>query len=150
MQATCQATLNLGCFSVEVLHGYFDSVHGDNHDKRFTGGYIFLLYGSLISWQSMVQKVIALSTTEAEYMSTTEAGCELVWIRGILQEIGRKIELRDNTGSNALAKNPEFHQRTKHIELCQRFITSLVECRTVDVAYIPSKAMLADETSLKR
>lgn len=139
----------MGCHQKEILHGYFDSAHGDNHDKRSTGGYVFLLYGSLISWQSKVQKVTALSTTEAEYMSATEAGRELVWIRGILQDIGRELNLPtvlygDNTGSNALARNPEFHQRTKHIELRQRSITSLVERRTVDVAYIPSNAMLAD------
>ena len=90
-----------------------------------------------------------MSTTEAEYMAATEAGREVVWIRSLLEDVGRKIDTPtvlygDNTGSNPLARNPELHQRTKHIELRQRFITSLVTAKTVDVAYIPSNAMLAD------
>lgn len=49
LQATRQATLNLGNLSKEILHGYFDSAHSDNHDKRSTSSYVFLLYSSLIS-----------------------------------------------------------------------------------------------------
>ena len=105
----------------------------------------------LISWQSKVQRVIALLTTKAEYMAATEAGREVIWIHGLLAEIGLPVTKTtlygDNTGSNALTKNPEFHQRTKHVELRQRFITSLVTDKIVtdkivEVEYISSNAML--------
>lgn len=50
----------------------------------------------------------------------------------------------DNLGCNALTRNPEFHQRTKHIALRQRFISSLEESGTAEVDYIPSNTMLTD------
>ena len=149
VKATRHATLRLGPFSDLPLVGYFDSAHADGRERRSTEGYVFLFYGSLISWQSKVQRVIALSTTEAEFMAASEAGREVLWIRGLLNDMNRKMDkptmlYRDNTGTNALAHNPEFHHRTKHIQLRLRFITSLVQDKVVDVTYVPSNAMLAD------
>ena len=116
LKATKHAILELGRFSDVFLQGFFDSAHADNKDKRSTGGYVCLLYGSLISWQSKVQKVVALSSTEAEYTAATEAGRELIWIQGLLEDMGLSkssttptILYGDNMGSNALTRNPEFH-----------------------------------------
>ena len=55
------------------LIGYFDAAHADTANRRSTCGYVFLWYGSPISWCSRVQRTVALSTTEAEYMAGTEA-----------------------------------------------------------------------------
>lgn len=41
--------------------------------RRSTSGYIFTSYGGAISWKSSLQKTVATSTTEAEYVATTEA-----------------------------------------------------------------------------
>lgn len=148
LKATRTTTLALGKRSEVVLQRYFDSAHADGIEKQSTSGYVFLFHGSLISWQSKVQKVIALFSTEAEYVAASEAGWELVWLRGLLQNMGMDVPptviYGDNMGSNALTRNPEFHQRTKHIELRQCFITSLVTNGSVQVQYIPSNAMLAD------
>ena len=66
------------------LVGYFDSAHADTATKRSTCGYLFTLYGGIISWSTKVQRTIALSSTEAEYMAGTEATREAVWLKRIV------------------------------------------------------------------
>ena len=70
-----------------MLLGYFDSAYADNVDKRSTCGYLFLLNGGLISCATKVQRTIALSSTEAEYMAGTEATHEAVWLKGLTDAI---------------------------------------------------------------
>ena len=155
LRGTTNARLILGKRNTNAddadLVGFFDAAHGDTIDRRSTGGYIFLYHGSPISWTSKVQRTIALSTVEAEYMSGTEACKELIWIRQILLGFGvlaidapATILKGDNTGAIALSKNPEFHQKTKHIQLRERFISFLVDKNIVKVVYVPTEDMLAD------
>lgn len=82
LKGTASACLVLGDNDTgrDELIGYFDSAHADNHNRRSTCGYIFLLCGSPISWSSKVQRTVALSTTEAELMADTEATREAIWI----------------------------------------------------------------------
>jgi len=130
--------------------GFFDAVYiDDTQDKHSTMAYIFFYHGCAISWMSKKQQTVTLSTTEAEYLAGTEATKEAMWIAAFLEEIGQKtegpIQLRgDNQGANALAANPEYHGRTKHIYGRQRFITEMVEQKVIEVAYIPTKDMIAD------
>ena len=130
--------------------GYFDAAYMDNTaDSHSTMGYLFLLYGSTISWASKKQQTIALSTTEAEYLAGTEATKECMWIIAFLGSLGIKLDgpvklLGDNQGANALAKNPTYHARTKHIGGRQRFLSEMVEQRIIEVSYIPTADMAAD------
>ena len=57
-----------------ALHGYFDvDMAGDRDNRRSTTGYVFTVGGIAVSWVSKIQSVVALSTTEAEYVAATEA-----------------------------------------------------------------------------
>ena len=49
-----------------------DMVH-DRDNKRSTIGYVFIIGGTIVIWVSKIQSVVALSTTEVEYVSTTKA-----------------------------------------------------------------------------
>ncbi|XP_062114074.1 secreted RxLR effector protein 161-like [Humulus lupulus] len=70
------------------LNGYVDVDYSSNRDnRRSTTTYVFVLSNSCISWKSQQQQVVALSTTESEFMATTEAFKEAIWIQGILQEL---------------------------------------------------------------
>jgi hypothetical protein len=135
------------------LHGYCDSGHaGDLETRKCTSGYVCFLSGAAISWSSRKQRTVALSTTEAEYMAITEARKEIVWLQRLLQEIGRVPEsngptsllLSDNQGAISLAKNPKFHQRTKHIDTRYHFIRELVKMNVVNLEYCPTTEMVAD------
>ncbi|XP_038984402.1 secreted RxLR effector protein 161-like [Phoenix dactylifera] len=69
--------------------GYVDADYaGDLDDRRSTTGYVFTLAGGPISWRSMVQSLVALSTTESEYMAVAEAAKEALWLTGLVQGAG--------------------------------------------------------------
>ncbi|KAK4387817.1 Retrovirus-related Pol polyprotein from transposon TNT 1-94 [Sesamum angolense] len=71
------------------LTGYVDSNYANDRDsRRSTTSYIFTLCGSCITWKSQLQQIVALSTTEAEYIAATEAFKEALWLEGIVKEIG--------------------------------------------------------------
>ncbi|GJV90022.1 retrotransposon protein, putative, ty1-copia subclass [Tanacetum coccineum] len=72
--------------------GFVDSDYAKDPDKgRSYTGYVFLVQGCVISWKAMLQHVVALSTTEAEYMALTEAVKEAIWLRGLLEELGVEL-----------------------------------------------------------
>ena len=68
----------------------------------------------VVSWSSKLQNVIALSTTEAEYMAAVQAGKE---IHGIPLS-GTSSLLLDNQSVISVVKNPEHHSRMKQLDLC--------------------------------
>jgi hypothetical protein len=83
------------CFggSYTFLHGYVDSdMAGDKYSRRITTGYVFTIGGTVVSWISKLQKVVALSTTEAEYVAATEASKEMIWLQRFMEELGKKQE----------------------------------------------------------
>ena len=65
---------------------------GDVDSSRSTSGYVMTYSGGAVSWQSRLQKTVALSTMEAEYMAAVEARKELIWMRDFLIELGMKQE----------------------------------------------------------
>ena len=72
-----------------VLEGYTDAdTTGDLDGRKSVSRYLFTFAGGAVSWQSRLQKCVALSTTEAEYIAATEAGKEIFWLKGFLQELG--------------------------------------------------------------
>ncbi|KAL0291599.1 UNVERIFIED_CONTAM: Retrovirus-related Pol polyprotein from transposon TNT 1-94, partial [Sesamum radiatum] len=104
------------------LTGYVDSNYANDRDsRRSTTSYIFTLCGSCITWKSQLQQIVALSTTEAEYIAATEAFKEALWLEGIVNEIGflkQKVTIfSDSQSAIQLCKNPVFHDRTKHIDV---------------------------------
>ncbi|WVY97343.1 hypothetical protein V8G54_029494 [Vigna mungo] len=114
------------------VQGYVDADFGGEVDhRRSTTGYIFTVGTKPVSWMSQVQKIVALSTTEAEYVAVTEASKELIWLQGLLTELGFIQEMSvlhsDSQSAIHLAKNSAFHSRTKHIDVRYHFIRSLLE-----------------------
>jgi hypothetical protein len=74
-----------------VLKGYVDSdMVGDQASRRSTIGYVFTIGRTTISWNSKLQKVVALSTTEVEYVDVTEASKEMIWLQSFMEELAKK------------------------------------------------------------
>ena len=70
------------------LIGFVDSDYaGDRDKRRSTTAYVFTVCGNCVSWKSQLQSVVALSSTEAEYIVATEAAKEAMWIKGLLMEL---------------------------------------------------------------
>ncbi|KAH9753759.1 hypothetical protein KPL71_015193 [Citrus sinensis] len=112
--------------------GYCDSdFAGDLDKRRSTTGYVFTLGGGPVSWRSILQSTIALSTTEAEYMAATEAVKEAIWLKGLLGDLGVIQEniavFYDNQSVIFLAKNQTYHSRTKHIDVKYHYVREISE-----------------------
>jgi hypothetical protein len=93
--------------------------------------------------------VVALSSTEAEYVAQTHAAKEAIWLRSFVSEIQGKSKnpitiLCDNQGAIALAKDNKFHGRTKHIDLRYHFIREAVEDGKINVKYVPTDHNISD------
>lgn len=109
-----------------------DSDLSRDFDKRKnTTRYIFTLGSIAISWVSQLQKIVALSSTETEYIVATEANKEIVWLQNLMKELEKKQENSmshsDSQSVIHLVKNSAFHARTKHIDRRHHFIHSLLE-----------------------
>ena len=107
--------------------GFCDSDFATNYDNRKSQtGYIFTLYGSAISWKSGLQSVVALSTTEAEYIALAEAVKESFWVKGFLRDFGicQKVVTVycDSSSAISLTKHQVFHERSKHIDVRLHFV----------------------------
>lgn len=150
-----QGTVNYGleyekAGSKRVLTGFSDSdLAGDVVDRRSTGGMCFYLDGNLISWASQKQRVIALSSYEAEYMAATTAACRSIWLRGLLTELsGQKVGAVtlciDNRSAIELMKNPVLHGRSKHIDVRFHFIRECIERGELIVKYVGTQEQRAD------
>ena len=63
---------------------------GDIDSRKSTTRFVFTLGGTTISWASNLQKIVTLSTIEAEYVTATEVGNEMIWLHGFLDELGKK------------------------------------------------------------
>lgn len=150
LKATSGASLRIGFDGSNAgLVAYFDAALTDNENRRSTCGYVFLLHGSPISLATKVQRTVALSTTEAEFMAGTEATKEAMFIQQVTNALFRPqlapAELRgDNQGALALAINPVYHERTKHIDIRQRYISEMVNLNAISVKYVHTSHMLAD------
>ncbi|UYV65269.1 hypothetical protein LAZ67_3003763, partial [Cordylochernes scorpioides] len=152
MNLTLKGTPHMGILFTgqDQLVGYSDSDFARDVDSRkSTTGYAFMMNGGTVSWASQRQPIIALSTTESEYIAACSAAKELIWIRRLLQGIGcditKETELYiDNQAAIKLVENPVFHKRTKHIDVRYHFIRSKHEEGELKVHHVCSSEQLAD------
>jgi hypothetical protein len=102
-----------------------------------------------VSWMSRLQSIVALSTTEAEFISAVSAGQEIVWMCSFLGELGYSFDapsllLVDNQLAIQVARNPEHHGRMKHLDLRFSWLHDMVNSGIIAVRYIPTVDMAAD------
>ncbi|CAL3964922.1 unnamed protein product [Diplocarpon coronariae] len=122
----------------KYITGYCDADYArDIGSAKSTTGYSFYL------------SIIAQSTTEAEYMAINSAAKEAVYIKQILLELGFYIQNKlplytDNNRALLLAKNPQFHKRTKHIAVKYHYIRDLISKGEIDLIYINTISQKAD------
>jgi len=82
-----------------------------------TTGFFVSLASGIVCWQSRLQKTVALSSTEAEYMAMSDTCRQIVWIQSLFQELGYDLVptpiCGDNQGSIFIGSNPVQEQQTK-------------------------------------
>ena len=102
-----------------------------------------------VTWSSKKQYIVALSSTEAEYIALSHTAKEALWLKAFLAEIQVKdampIKIHcDNQGSIALSKDNKFHGGTKHIDIRYHFIREAIAARNVVVEYVATEDNIAD------
>eukprot|EP00253_Pinus_taeda_P009884 PITA_09884 len=107
--------------TVKRVFRYLRDWARDLDQKRSTSGYVFHLFGGAVSWMSKKQSVVALSTTEAEYVAATHASKEAVWLQRLcsnMELVEGAIRINwDSQSAIFLAKNPAYHSKTKQIDV---------------------------------
>jgi len=120
---------------------------GCNVDHRSYSGYIFMMSGATISWDSRKQRTIALSSTEAEYMALSKATKEALYMKKLLNSLGmnlQEVTLDIDMGAQKLATNPVFHAQTKHIDIRHHFVRDAVEKKMISIEHVSTNEMVAD------
>ena len=132
------------------LQIYADAAFGDDPIYRFsTGGHVVLTGGGPVYWKSKKQTLVALSSTEAEFMNLTPAGQSAIWLANILREAGypqRKplILFTDSANTQHIALNSENTARTRHIDIRYKWIQDRVKKGYFRLKHVPTAEMIAD------
>ncbi|XP_020685464.1 uncharacterized protein LOC110101732 [Dendrobium catenatum] len=135
-----KGTINFGipfCSGDLQLHTFVDSDWAaDKADHKSVISFFSYLGPNLVSWHVKKQATVAKSSTEAEYRALSAATSDVLWLRHLLHEFHATQSeptpiYCDNTSTIALAHNPVFHARTKHIELDYHFISEHIRAAAI-------------------
>jgi hypothetical protein len=139
---------------MKALVGYADADGSMAEDRRAVSGYAFLIDGGAVSWGTKKQEVVSLSTTESEYIAATHAAKEALWLRSLITQVFGTIHdaspshattlFSDNQSAIALAKDHQYHARTKHIDVRFHFIRWVIEDGKLVLIFCPTGDMVAD------
>lgn len=124
---------------------------GDQECRQSMSGCVVMMGGAAISWYARQQEVVALSSTESEYISMCSGVKETIWVRRLIIDIGSvpgmdepTSLMTDNQGGIKLANNASVNRRTKHIDVRFHFTRQAIENGTVRLEYCPTEEMIAD------
>jgi hypothetical protein len=135
--------------SSKTLVGHCNADYaGDLDSKRSTTGYVFLMFGGVVSWSSRLQPTVAVPTVEAEYLSAGQAVKETLWFQKLGADLGLDMGhvqiYYNNQGTIQLLKHPIASQRSKHIDVIHHFVKERVACKEVNFIFCRTEDMKAD------
>ena len=122
---------------------------GNPDDRKSVGCFIIFLNGVPISWRSRSQKVVSLSSSEAEFYACAEAVKEVPFVAQILLFLGIKIELPvkvriDNVGAIFMSENVTSSSRTRHMDTRWWFVNQLQDEGLIDVSFVRTHENVSD------
>lgn len=150
LKFTADFKLKLGGIKNQKLIGYADADWASNvEDRKSNSGVLFQFGGGVISWLSRKQTTVALSSTEAEYVSLAECVKECIWLRRLLidfneEQTGPTVIYEDNQSCLKLIESEKPNKRTKHIDTKFKFIRDYVLKNIIKCEYCPTAEMIAD------
>ena len=150
VHSTANQGINIKGSTQLQLQAYSDSDWAScPNTRRSITGYILLLGSSPISWKSKKQSTVSRSSSEAEYRAMASAASEVTWLVRLLEELQvpslKPVLLHcDNISAIHIAKNPVFHERTKHIDIDCHFTRDKVLEGLLQLTYLPTQNQLAD------
>ncbi|XP_061363170.1 uncharacterized mitochondrial protein AtMg00810-like [Gastrolobium bilobum] len=132
------------------LSGFTDSDWACCPDTRRSITSLCVFLGnSLVSWRLKKQTTVPRSSTEAEYRALASMSCEIQWLTYLLTDLRVPCSkpayvFCDNVSAIYLAKNPAFHERSKHIEINCHITRERINDGTLHLLPVRSSSQLAD------
>jgi hypothetical protein len=132
------------------FHAYSDADHSANLDNGCsTSTYVVKIGSGAVSWMSCLQSIVALLTTEAEFVAAASAGQQVIWIWQLLGELSFDISkplllLLDNQSAIQVARNPKHHGCMKHLDLHFYWLRNVVVAGQIVICYVPTADMAAN------
>lgn len=142
-----RATVN-GLWELEVFSD--SDWAGDPNDRKSVGCYIIFLNGVPIAWRSRSQKVVSLSSSEAEFYACAEAVREVPFIAQILLFMGIPVRTPvdvwiDNVGAIFMTENRTSSSRTRHMDTRWWYVTQMQdEFKMIKVQFVRTKENISD------
>lgn len=134
--------------NVSDFTGFVDADWGGGEGRKSFSGFVYFLANGPVSWAAQKQKVVALSSTEAEYIGITEASKDAVFLSNLHVELfGQSIHpllYNDNQSALKMARNPIFHGKSKHIDIRHHYIRELIKNGRLTLKYLRTDEMTAD------
>jgi hypothetical protein len=116
--------------------------------RRSVTGYFFTLAGGPVTSQSKAQTTVAHSSTEAEYMASSDCCCQVSWICNIFLELSMRLSpipvYIDNQGSIFIGSNPVQEICTKHIDIKYHYVHECIAVKKIELFFVPTKDNTAD------
>ncbi len=124
---------------------------GDLKTRRSTTGTVFMIFGAAVSWRSRLQRLVTLSTCEAELVALTETAKEAIWMRELLAAMDMDIEdkqaftiFEDNSAALVIATNGRRKSRNKHIDIRYFWVHEKVDKNIFKIEKCATEDQLAD------
>lgn len=136
--------------SRDIFETHSDADLGGNPDNsRSTGGHVITVGNGAVQWGSRLQKHTSLSTTESEYTTACATGCEMMWMRYFLEEVGYDMSqpsplFLDSASALQVVKNPEHQSTMKHVHRSHHWIRNHVEVGDIRVQHVAGTENVAD------
>lgn len=143
------ATSHAGKFSSHPKVSHVGALRRILKYLRGSSGYVLVLNGGPIAWGSRKQTCTATSTTEAEYVAAHLCSQEVIWMCRLLADLccpqaHPTVLYSDNQAAIRLVRNPEFHRRTKHIDVKFHKLREAEANGELQITYINTADQIAD------
>jgi len=136
--------------TANVVHSYADSDHaGDPDSRRSVTGYLCMMNGGAVSWQSVRQQVVALSSAEAEYYAASVAGTDVTYLRRLLDNLGYTqgtptVLFEDNMACIYMSQSSAMYHKARHIDTRVYHLRELCRRGAMVLRKVPSEFQAAD------
>ena len=133
-----------------LLMSYSDaSWASDSETRRSVSGVCLMMNGGIVGWRSKKQTLVADSTTYAEYVAAHSGARDVVWLRGLLEDLRCKqvdptVLYLDNAAAELLITNPILHERTKHVDIKFHYVREKYQEGEIRIQHVPTSDQLAD------
>ncbi|EGD72965.1 hypothetical protein PTSG_12202 [Salpingoeca rosetta] len=130
------------------IRAFADASYACEPESRSRTGVVLTIGGLPVFWSSKRQKMVCLSTSEAEYVSMTEAAKQAIWVKNLCAELGQEQEsvtiYTDSQSAIALAQQQQLSPRTKHLGVRMYFLRQQADAGNIKLAYLKTTQQPAD------